>query len=796
MAMPNESNGIGAALAELTNDTSLLDPPSLALMAEDEFCPRQITFTIPGKVGVQVTATERDGHIDFVVDVLGSAQDAADLRALFMQYDESKLGTLQISGGDGLITETLIKANGVIDLGAGANMLGKADPFDIGVEFGTPGKGKDFLDGPIHFTISNAANNLTLDDFAHLQFGARLTSTGDKIVTIAPAAPDARNDLFDRDIFEDGASGLNSPSKTPTAITLNVLANDDDADHDQLTIMAFHNGPSHGTVEISADGKSVLYTPFLDYSGPDSFEYCVSDGNGGQDNALVDLVVTAVADKPTIDVQVLAGADVYHFILDVTASQNDFDSSEFLDRIEAGVAGGLPAGVSIAPLGGINPGGEPDQISQQFLVALPTGQDSKFDITLTAFSQETSNGDQEVASRIVPIELAFNQNFFNPSFMTENQDIWGPGEAFSFHKKEFIGLDDSFDPPKIDIPIPPTPILLFGDAFVDAKVGFDFEVSITGGELDATVPYDVHLDTAYNKTTDQLLIDPSFLISASGATITAEGPGGFLSIQPIFDVLFDLETGLDLVVDEIGLAHVHQRVNPPLPGLKLDTDDAKTSIPLAPGFSLGLDFPEIDPKAGPSTANPLVAHDSSDNFVEIKVDVDEFAANFFAPIAALSVPIPFFAGIPLVAEVRGSVVPFDADVTGGLNLSQDLSMHVGLNGTLVFEDNSTQTFQFGKAFTLDHILSKDANGDKKIDFGLTITPDVELTNSTDININVGLSLELFKVSGTFSPIVGKDSNFNESLVHFAESFDLASFPVFHEPAFDLLFGSQNVMFVV
>jgi len=93
--------------AFLLAEECLLDPPPNALMAGDEFCPRQITFTMPGKVGVQVTATKRDGQINFVVDVLGSAKEiAADLRGRFIHHDKSKLGNLQITGGDGLITET------------------------------------------------------------------------------------------------------------------------------------------------------------------------------------------------------------------------------------------------------------------------------------------------------------------------------------------------------------------------------------------------------------------------------------------------------------------------------------------------------------------------------------------------------------------------------------------------------------------------------------------------------------------------------------------------------------------
>jgi|SRR5262245_12533684 len=112
--------------AFLLTEDFLLDPPSHALMAEDQFCPRRITFTIAGKVGVQAIATERDGQIDLVVHVLGSAKNiAADPHDLFMHSDKSKLGTLQIAGENGLITEKLTNANGVIDLGQGANLHGK-----------------------------------------------------------------------------------------------------------------------------------------------------------------------------------------------------------------------------------------------------------------------------------------------------------------------------------------------------------------------------------------------------------------------------------------------------------------------------------------------------------------------------------------------------------------------------------------------------------------------------------------------------------------------------------------------
>ena len=215
------------------------------------------------------------------------------------------------------------------------------------------------------------------------------------------------------------------------------------------------------------------------------------------------------------------------------------------------MAGGLPAGVSITPLGGFNPGDEPNEVVKEFKVTLPQNQDIDFDLNFTAVSEETSNGDQEVVSKAIAIEVDYNQNFFNATFFADDQDIRGPGDPFSFHEQEFIGIDDVFDPPQIDIPIPPTPLLLFGDAKIDAQVGFDFEVKITGGEFDATIPIDVQVDTVYNKTTDQFLVNPTFDISDLGAKIDGTELGRFLSILPIFDVTADFEAGLDFVVTEL-----------------------------------------------------------------------------------------------------------------------------------------------------------------------------------------------------------------------------------------------------
>jgi hypothetical protein len=119
-----------------------------ALTQADEFCPRTLSFTIPGSPGVQVTAVQLPGidddhgSIHFTVDVLGNA----DLRGLFFHLaDETKLAGLAVTDEDGnpvpLITS-------VINLGQGAEMNGAASPFDVGIRFGTPGPNPDYINFP------------------------------------------------------------------------------------------------------------------------------------------------------------------------------------------------------------------------------------------------------------------------------------------------------------------------------------------------------------------------------------------------------------------------------------------------------------------------------------------------------------------------------------------------------------------------------------------------------------------------------------------------------------------------
>jgi cyclophilin family peptidyl-prolyl cis-trans isomerase len=82
-----------------------------------------------------------------------------------------------------------------------------------------------------------------------------------------------------------------------TSNTLNVLSNDTDVDSDPLTITAVSAGNKGGVISISADKKTLIYTPAANFNGVEEFTYTVTDGSAiatGQ----VRVTVTNVDDAP------------------------------------------------------------------------------------------------------------------------------------------------------------------------------------------------------------------------------------------------------------------------------------------------------------------------------------------------------------------------------------------------------------------------------------------------------------------------------------------------------------------
>ncbi|WP_140627733.1 immunoglobulin-like domain-containing protein [Methylibium rhizosphaerae] len=104
------------------------------------------------------------------------------------------------------------------------------------------------------------------------------------------------------------AVGDSVATNEDTPVTIAVLGNDSDADGDALAVTAI-NGTAiavgspvllpQGSVSLNADG-TLTFTPAADYNGPASFDYTVSDGQGGSSTASVTVTVNPVADVTTV----------------------------------------------------------------------------------------------------------------------------------------------------------------------------------------------------------------------------------------------------------------------------------------------------------------------------------------------------------------------------------------------------------------------------------------------------------------------------------------------------------------
>ena len=115
------------------------------------------------------------------------------------------------------------------------------------------------------------------------------TGLGWKIAILGPRPPVANDDTGS--VAEDSADNV-----------IDVLANDTDPNGDTLSVASVAD-PPHG--EAVAAGTHVEYTPDPGHFGQDTFEYTVSDGNGGSDTATVSITVSS---KWTLIIEAPAGS--------------------------------------------------------------------------------------------------------------------------------------------------------------------------------------------------------------------------------------------------------------------------------------------------------------------------------------------------------------------------------------------------------------------------------------------------------------------------------------------------------
>ena len=134
--------------------------------------------------------------------------------------------------------------------------------------------------------IADSFVDLVEDTIESIEFADVTRTFNDIVSSLLPqnVAPDA---------IDDAAS-----TNEGAAVTIDVLANDSDADGDGLSVSGFTQG-TNGSVSLNANG-TLLYTPNSGFSGTDSFSYVASDGEL-TDAATVSILVNPVAPVDPVD---------------------------------------------------------------------------------------------------------------------------------------------------------------------------------------------------------------------------------------------------------------------------------------------------------------------------------------------------------------------------------------------------------------------------------------------------------------------------------------------------------------
>jgi uncharacterized repeat protein (TIGR01451 family) len=147
-------------------------------------------------------------------------------------------------------------------------------------------------------------------------------------------------------------AGADTAGTTNGAFTLvDVLGNDTDPDAGDTLHTTAVSIPAHGTTTIEADGR-VRYTPTMNYAGPDSFTYTVTDDHGGSRTATVTVTVANVAPTATDD-NAATGEDA-DVTVPVLANDSDPNTGQTL-AVTAVTQGGdgtvtfTPTGVTYNP---------------------------------------------------------------------------------------------------------------------------------------------------------------------------------------------------------------------------------------------------------------------------------------------------------------------------------------------------------------------------------------------------------------------------------------------------------------
>ena len=168
----------------------------------------------------------------------------------------------------------------------------------------------EIVDNKVVFTPADNFNGDATITYV-VQDGNGGEDTGEAVVTVGAV--------------NDGPVAVDDTATTDedTAVTVDVLANDTDADGDTLTIKSATVPADQGTVDI-VDNK-LVFTPADDFNGDATITYVVQDGNGGEDTGEAVVTVTPVNDDPVAVDDTATTDENTQVTIDVLANDTDVD---------------------------------------------------------------------------------------------------------------------------------------------------------------------------------------------------------------------------------------------------------------------------------------------------------------------------------------------------------------------------------------------------------------------------------------------------------------------------------------
>ena len=338
-ALDSADPGIALALSELSLDADLngdgdrLDliasVDALATDSRGAFFPRALDQPASAGSGIDLGAFEL-GLPSFLalmpVDVDGDEGDAGATAFIFEVTRTNGLGHAMTV--DFVVTGSGADPATAEDFAGGAVPQGTLDfaPGETVVPLTVEVAGDTDVEPDQRFTV--ALSNPQGNPLGASTNGSRVgIIRNDDIPLVGNTPPVARDDI----------------AATPEgmAVTIDVLANDSDAESDPLQIVAIGNRPDLGGPPgfgtVTQSGDTLIYEPEPGFRGTDIFSYEISDGNGGLAAARVDVVVEITIGNPARGdtAETSTGVAV---LIDVLA--NDGDPGDTISVTEAGAAAG------------------------------------------------------------------------------------------------------------------------------------------------------------------------------------------------------------------------------------------------------------------------------------------------------------------------------------------------------------------------------------------------------------------------------------------------------------------------